>query len=88
MNSILAFGHILGYLRAAYLSGLQAAHVLIIIACKSKKTAFHFGYITKLIVLYQVEETDFFIRHPVFENLLYRKMLTILLSALIIINNL
>ena len=51
-----------------------------------QKTAFRLGYITKLIVLHQAEQTDDFIRHPVFENLLYRTMLTILLSALIIIN--
>ena len=69
------------HLRAAYRSGLQAAHVLIRITCKSKKTAFRLGYITKLIVLYQAEQTDDFIRHPV-----YRTMLTILLNALIIIN--
>ena len=39
---------------------MQAAHVLIRITCKSKKTAFHLGYITKLIVLYQAEQTDDF----------------------------
>ena len=51
-----------------------------------QKTAFRLEYITKLIVQYQAEQTDDFIRHSVFENLLYRTMLSILLSALIIIN--
>ena len=78
VNSILdvAFGHILY---------MQAAHVLIRITCKSKKTAFHLGYITNINCSI-LSRLMIFIRNLVFENLLYRTMLTILLSALIIIN--
>ena len=70
-------------------SGFQAAHVLNIYNCvqiQKKKTAFQLRYITKFFVPYQAEWTEDFISHPVFEILLYRTMLTILLSALIIIN--
>ena len=39
---------------------MQAAHVLIRSTCKSKKTAFKLGHITKLIVLCQAERADDF----------------------------
>ena len=88
MNTILAFGHI--HIRAHTDPGLQAAHVLIIYNWVQiqKKSAFQLRYIKKFFVPYQSERTDDFISHPVFEILLhvYRTMLTILLSALIIIN--
>ena len=53
-----------------------------------KKHAFQLRYITKFFVPYQAEWTDDILLaiDPVFEILLYRTMLTILLSALIIIN--
>ena len=67
-------------------TGFQAAHIQIIIACKSKKNAFQLGYITKLFVPYQAEWTDDFYTPSSVWKLLNRTMLIILLSALIIIN--
>ena len=73
----------------SYRSGFQAAHVLIIYnrVQIQKKPAFQLRCITKFFVPYQAQRTDdFYQPSSLFEILLYRSMLTILLSALIIIN--